>query len=1213
MNHPAKLVFIILAFISLVLGTGKSPYLFETIDITDGLSQNSAMTIIKDKYGFIWIGTEDGLDRYDGTAFKSFRHNPQDHTSINSNSIMCSLTDKNGDLWIGTYASRLSRYDYETESFLHYPEHFTDDLSLGEGSIFALCEDLDGYIWVGTEQAGLFRLNPLTGTIQPLKDLIKNNVSLNSVQVLSLFEDHLGQLWIGTDGGLNVLDLQSFELKSFKHDSEIAESLFDNNVNLIYETFDGHNNRLWIGTSWGGLDLYDRRSNQFIHHGFGSVINPGYPETGASTMIQESSDKIWVGTDSEGILVLNSQGVLIDQIDRKVYDKTALKDDIILYLYDDGDIIWVGTSGGGVSKFARNRKKFFNLTYDPLNPEGLHDNRILRIREDSKGRLWLATWSEGLSLFNPEDQSFKVFKHDPDDPGSISDNSIQDIFVDRHDNLWVCSSSIVLDVLRPGAAAFEHIEPNPEQEGWLQSDYILVFAEDKDGFLWLGSWGAGLIKLNPILMQFETIKEPSVNGLNMEDFSFLSIFMDSKGMMWSGAENEGLLRYDPKTQDLQQFKSSANNPQGLPNNDVMAIHEDNDGYLWIATYGGGLSKFNPRTKTFQNYGKAHGLLNESIYAIFEDKNGFLWMSTNNGLARFDRESESFHNYGLADGIVSKEFNPAACMDHDGLMYFGGVGGITWFDPTQIEENENIPPIQFTDLSIMNTEIHVGELYKGRYVLQKAITEASEITLLPGDLFFSISFASLDYYHPPSNMYAYYLEGFNNKWRYSGHQNKVTFTNLPAGDFTLHVKGSNNDGVWNEAGTSIKIMVLPQFYESWWFIIAVAMIGLLAFTMLFRLRTSYLVRRSTELERHNIQLNAQVNSRREAHKRARVRADYFRAVITQSPTPMAIHDTEGNITHLNKGWEKLWAAKSTDDIIRDYNVDTDPLAKQLNLGKHFKAALTGRIIEAPEVEFVAPDGTNHVAHILVYPLKGEQGSTNHVMISMDDITEVVQHRNLLEKSINDKELLIKEVHHRVKNNLQIIASLLGLQKAGLDDPKTIQTLDEFRNRVNSMALVHDALYRSQELDNIDIATYVRGLNRELQSAFEQPIEPVSIVTDVEQINLSVDIAVPCGLLINELVTNALKYAFPDPKQKGKQIAVRISTLDKERIRLEVSDNGIGIPKPVVWDSVHSLGLYLVKILSENQLMGSIILNNGDEGAQFIIEFPLYPDYDRENNP
>ncbi len=925
-------------------------------------------------------------------------------------------------------------------------------------------------------------------------------------------------------------------------------------------------------------------------------------------MSQESPDKIWVGTDSKGILVLNAQGILIDHIDRKIYDKAALKDDIIRCLFDDGEIIWVGTSGGGVSKYVRNRKKFYNISYDPLNPESLHDNRILRIREDSKGRLWIATWSEGITLFNPEDQSFKVFKHDPDDPGSISDNSLQDIFIDRHDNLWVSSASTVLDVLRSGSTVFEHIIPDPDREDWLQSDYILVFAEDKAGYLWIGSWGAGLIKLNPILMEFETFTEPSVDGINLGDLAFLSIFIDSKGILWLGAENEGLIKFDPKSHSLQQFKSSAVNPQSLPNDDVMFVHEDKDGYLWLATYGGGLSKFNPGTKTFQNYGKAHGLLNESIYAIFEDKNGFLWMSTNNGLAKFDRESESFHNYGLADGIVSKEFNPAACMDHDGLIYFGGIEGITWFDPTRIEENQNIPPIQFTDLSIMNTEIQVGELYKGRFVLQEAITESPQITMLPGDLFFSIRFASLDYYHPPSNMYAYYLEGFDNTWRYSGHQNNVTFTNLPAGDFTLHVKGTNNDGVWNEAGTSIQIMVLPQFYKSWWFIFAVATIILLAFTMLYRLRTTYLVRRSTELERHNIQLNAQVNSRREAHKRARIRADYFRAVISQSPTPMAIHDTEGNITNLNKGWEKLWAAKSTEDIIRDYQIDSDPLAQQLNLGKHFKAALTGKIVEASEVKFLAPDGSERVAHILVYPLKGEHGSTNHVMISMDDITEVVRHRHLLEQALDEKELLIKEVHHRVKNNLQIIASLLGLQKAGLDDPKTIQTLEEFRNRINSMALVHDALYRSQELDNIDIDNYIHGLTRDLQAAFKQPDFPVSIVTEVDQINLSVDMAVPCGLLINELVTNALKYAFPDPKQKDKQILVRLAMIDQVKIQLEISDNGSGIQKPVVWDSVHSLGLYLVKILSEHQLMGSVILNNGDGGAQFLIEFPLNPDYD-----
>lgn len=1199
---------LLIIFITLLancgLGDGISAYVFDTIGLDDGLSQSGVTSIVKDKYGFIWLGTEDGLDRFDGVSFKNFKNDPNDSSSINSNTILASIIDQRGDMWIGTYLSGLNKYDYSQENFIRYSDEL---LTAEEGPVYALLEDHSGYIWIGTSESGLFRMDPRSGKIQALQTLLTNSTVVSDTLINALYEDHEKQLWICTQNGLNVLDLSTYQLKSYFYDENDPHSLFDNTVNTVYETFDGSKYTIWVGTIWGGFDRFDPQNDSFIHHGYNSKINPDFPETGILTMIQENDSCLWLGTDSEGILLVNPKGELQGQIKRKVYDKFALKDDIIQKFYDDGDIIWIGTSGGGVSKYARNRKKFYNLSYDPLNPAGLHDDRILRIAIDSKGDLWIATWTEGITRYSPQSNEFRVFKHNPSDESSLSDNSIQDILIDSNDNLWVISDSKSLDLLRSGSDTFEHLYPRPKDPNWFHTEYLLNLAEDHDGLIWMGSWDEGLISLDPTTMKFSTFTEASVNDVSLGSIAFYIIFEDSNGILWIGAENDGLIGFDRKTNSLKQFKSNPDDPASLAHDDVVGIYEDSQGYLWLSTYGGGLSKFDPVQETFENFGSEHGLKNQSVYTVFEDANSQLWMSTNDGISRFDQASKTFKNYGSSDGVLSKEFNPAYAMDKNGWIYFGGVKGITYFDPLTIKDNANVPIVQFTDLSIMNQAIDINSVFNGREVLNRTITEVPFIELYPDDLFFTLRFASLDYYHSKRNEYSYQLVGFDDTWHHIGNRQSITFANLPPGHYTLEVKGSNNDGLWNEDATTLDVIIRPDFYETWWFIsLCIVFVGIVAFVA-YSLRTSFLIRRAKEFEQHNIQLNAQIESRREAHRVARERADYFRAVISQSPIPMAIHDIEGNITHLNIGWVKLWDADGPEEIIRDYQIQTDTHAKQLNLFPSFKKALLGNIVEHPEVQLNIKGKGLKIMHILLYPLKEKSGSTNQVMILIEDVTESVQYREVLQKSLSEKELLLREVHHRVKNNLQIITSLLGLQMAGVDDQEKNKTLLDFRNRVNSMAQVHDALYRSPEFDNIDIGNYIGQLTDELMNAFQSTSEAISINTEIPSLTLSVDIAVPCGLIINELVTNALKYAFPANYGKEKLINIRFKELEDDLIRLDVSDNGIGFQHAVEWESVKSLGLFLVKILSEHQLMGTVNVYH-EEGSRFVIEFPLHPDFD-----
>ena len=1207
MNRLSHLLLLMLAFSPFLMATNHHTLHFETIDIYQGLSQNSVLSITKDKNGFMWFGTEDGLNRYDGLSFKQFRHDPMDSTSLNSNSIFSTLLDSQGNLWIGTFVSGLNRYDDETETFVRYSCQPIDSLALGRGSIRALHEDHQGFIWMGTSGGGLFRLDPRDDSAANVVDLVSNDEELAHREVYALFEDHDNNLWISTLDGLNVLDLKTYELRTYIHDKDDPHSLYDNSVNSVYESFDGTNYKLWVGTNWGGFDLYDPSIDGFIHYGFQSPTNPDYPETSINRIIQVSEDQLWLGTDSKGIFIMDLEGKLLDIIGKKVYDRVALQDDGISSFYDDGDILWIGTAGAGLAKYNRHRKQFYNISYDPLNPDGIHDNRILRILEDGHGNLWIATWSAGLTYYNRQEGTFKRYQHDPDDPGSLSDNGIQDMIVDRHSNLWVVTASTKLDLLRDGEENFQHIPADLDNPIGLQSEYILSLLEDSAGYIWLGSWEEGLFRLDPETMEFQSFRSPGINDITLGNISYYAMYEDSKGMLWLGAENQGLIQFDRQNIRLQQYKNIPGDPTSLPNNDVMCFLEDRRGNMWVGTYGGGLSKFDTQAGTFESISTRDGLPSNSIYGVFEDSQGALWMSTNNGLAKYDPQHNTIKSYGPADGILSKEFNPAACQVKDGWLYFGGVMGITYFNPDEIRDNTNLPTPIFTGLSITNKPVGINEQINGRVVLNKAMTTFPTLDLYHDDLFFTLTFASLDYFHPPSNHYAYFLEGFHDTWRNVGTQNTATFSNLSPGEYTFYLRGSNNDGVWSEQGASLQIIKHPRFFETWWFKLAVLLLLAILTLVAYRLRTNYLVKRGQELEQHNIQLNAQIESRRKAQLKANERANYFRAVISQSPIPMAIHNSEGHITHLNSGWVSLWGAENAEEIIKDYQVEEDEMARQLDLGASFQKAVEGNIIEIPEINFTDTKGNIKVVQMLLYPLRNIVGMTNQVMVALDDVTEVVNQRQELEKSLLEKDLLLKEVHHRVKNNLQLVASLLGLQKSVSTSKSTSQTLDDIKNRVNSMALVHDALYRSPELHNIDLSQYIKELTDTLQAAFGQQAAPVEIVTRIPEIKLPVDIAVPCGLMINEMITNTLKYAFPDTFRGSKQIIVEFTEFGEEQLRLEVIDTGVGLQQPVVWDSIHSLGLYLVKILSEQQLMGSVYLKDAP-GAHFVIEFPIHPSFD-----
>ena len=460
-----------------------------------------------------------------------------------------------------------------------------------------------------------------------------------------------------------------------------------------------------------------------------------------------------------------------------------------------------------------------------------------------------------------------------------------------------------------------------------------------------------------------------------------------------------------------------------------------------------------------------------IYGILGDEEGNLWLSTNKGLSRFNPQEETFRNYDINDGLQSSEFNyNAYYKSKSGELFFGGINGFNVFYPKDIKDNPNIPPVVITDFQIFNKSVPVGQDEGGSSILTNSISETKAIQLSHKDNVISFEYVALDYAAPEKNEYAYIMEGLENEWNYVGKRRYATYSKLPPGEYTFRVKGSNNDGVWNEEGASINIIISPPLWETWWFRIT-SIVAILAFSLgAYKARTYSIKKRSEQLKEINIKLNEQISIRKKAEEQ-------------------------------------------------------------------------------------------------------------------------------IKASLREKEVLLQEIHHRVKNNMQIISSLLKLQSRQSGDEKIVETFKSTQNRVQSMAIIHDRLYRSKDFARVDFDEYVHSLANHLFSVHGIDPSTTKLKTDIKDIFLDINTAIPCGLIINELVSNSLKHAFPKG-EKG-EIKIAMHPSNKNEVELIVSDNGVGLPKEMDFRATESLGLHLVTILAEDQLHGDIKLDR-TRGTSFQIK-------------
>lgn len=789
------LIFLVLLF-SISTSFGQSQNLkFRRLGIPDGLSQNSANAIVQDKDGYIWVATQDGLNKYNGYDFTVFKHKREDKNSIRDNFIQALLVDKNGSLWIGT-SFGIDLLQRGSDTFEHISIHNSLPTIEDNITIYSLTEDNSGLIWIGTGE-GLLSFDQAKKTFELFTHSDSASIAGNGINALKT--DKENNLWIATNRGLSKYDLTRKKFSNFHHDPKNPNSLL---ANYIIDLSIDSSQTIWIGT-FSGLSAFDQSKNEFKNYANNPRDEFSLNTNNISRVFVDRSNDVWVGASGNGLNKFDRNSQKFFHFTNSISNLNSLSHNDVLSIFEDRThVLWIGTDGGGLSLCDRKPAKFKHTFSQSAEGNSISSSDIWCIFKDDKKNIFVGTNDGGLNIIDPQGK-VRIFEHSENNAGSISSNSVYSVLEDSRGNYWIGTNDD-LDRYNPSTKTFSHILKNK----FKRSVSLRFLVEDSKGFIWCGG-SFSLIRFNPETKEYVEFKNLPTDSTSITPDRVTVFFEDSKNRAWVGTSG-GLSLFNRETGKFKQYLHDPNNLNTICYPSIQAITEDRNGNIWIGT-GLGLCVLNPETNQFKSFTEDDGLPNSCIYDILTDDNGFFWVSTNNGITKFDpisvyesdyeKRKTLFRNFSRQDGLQSNEFNDgAAFKSRDGELFFGGINGFNQFFPDQIKDNPYVPSIVITNFKILDKPVPLSRL-------------ADRVVLNYAENVFSFEFSALDFTNPSNNRYAYLLEGFDEHWINSGTRRYISYTNLDAGDYTFHVRGSNNDALWNNDGVSVRISIIPPFWKT----------------------------------------------------------------------------------------------------------------------------------------------------------------------------------------------------------------------------------------------------------------------------------------------------------------------------------------------------------------------------------------------------------------
>lgn len=817
-------------FILLTKITAQSDEIkFTHITAEDGLSLNSVTKILQDKHGFIWLGTNHGLNRFDGHDFKVFLPEQDNPNSITSHSIWSLYEDSKGYIWIGTNDG-LNRYDWKTEKFYKYKNKQNDTNSLSGNIIYSIYEDQKGTIWIGT-QNGLNKYNREKDNFTVNKKVSDefNQDSFNAVTAINC--DKEGNMWLGTwkgltcfqnDGKIKYLRLPEIKKQRTSYFNEIWSIVPDNL------------NNLWIGTSSRGLFRYNCKTGKFINY----YNKPGeiFSITGnvVKALYLDKYNNLWIGTQN-GLNKFDLNQNVITKYFNDPDKSTSISNNDILSIYEDRTSnIWVG-SFGGVSRFNNSISQFKYFQRKKGDINSLSSNDINSIFIDGNDEVWVGT-TDGLNKLRLGSDFVVKYLNNNKNSNSLNDNYIRAVLRDHNGLVWIGTSIGGLNCFDSAANKFTAYKHDERDTGTISNNGVVSLLEDRNGNIWVGTWW-GANRFDRSTGKFARFNEVFMNK------TIWTIYEDSKGILWFGTDGSGVYMYNPESNSFTNYLYDSLNTSIISGSRISTICESRDGILWFGTMGG-LKSYNRIKGKFITYNKENGLPSVLINGIIEDDSGNLWISTDKGISKFDRKRGIFINFSKRSGLKNLEFAPRAFgKTSNGTLIFGSRGGIVYFHPDSIKHEHISAPVVFTDLKINNQTVPVNS----ESILKESLLNAKSIVIPPGNDVITLDFAMLDYFDPKHNTFCYMLKGFESKWNNIGNRNSVTYINLPPGEYDFLLRAFSENGSKNNNELSLKIIIVPVFYQTWWFKILLGVIVSLIVVLFYQLRTRTIIKRNKQLE------------------------------------------------------------------------------------------------------------------------------------------------------------------------------------------------------------------------------------------------------------------------------------------------------------------------------------------------------------------------------
>jgi len=789
---------------------------FQRITMDDGLSQAAVHAISQDRRGFLWFGTEEGLNRFDGYRFEVHVHDPAISDSLPSDNIYALLTDGEGRLWVGT-GGGLARLRDDGHSFDVFSHDPSDSSTLSHDRVWVLFEDSSGRIWIGTDGGAVNRYDDTTGGFIRYPHDPTDPNSLPHDNIRSISEDREGHLWIATDGGgVARLDPRTGAVRTFRHDDSVADSLSEDRTRTVLVDTD---NRVWIGTYGAGLNLYHPESESFEHFRHDPEDSRSLASDRIQLVFEDRSSRLWIGTE-DGVHLWDSALRSFWRYQHEPTNPFSLGENRVLSMtQDEGGVLWLGTYVG-INKWNAVVGSFSHYNKGADEHPGLRHDVVTSFAETASGDIWVGTFGGGLSLLDRRVAELTPYRPRIENDG-LTDDRVMSLLVDSRDTLWVGTMTGGLHRMGAGEDRFRNYRHDPADAQSLGDNGVTVIHEDSQARVWIGTYRGGLHRYDPDSDRFERFEPDLTKPGSVSSERIVAILEDSTGALWVGTDGGGLNRLERESNTFTTFRHDPLQPSSLSADVAWALYEDRVGDLWIGTQGGGLNRWTLADRTagrpeFQRFGRNDGLPSAVVYGVAGDRNGSIWVSTNRGLARLDVASRAIDRFHVNAGMQAEDFTFAAVLRAtDGALFFGGINGFNMFHPSQIRKNEHVPPLVLTAFEILNQPAALP-------------TGPQPIALTYEDVVVAFEFAALDFTNPEQNRYQSKLEGFDDQWVDLGNRRRATYTNLAPGDYEFRVRASNNDDVWNEEGLSLTIGVSPAPWRTTWAyaIYAIAFAGLI---------------------------------------------------------------------------------------------------------------------------------------------------------------------------------------------------------------------------------------------------------------------------------------------------------------------------------------------------------------------------------------------------